>query len=143
MKSSGQFLSLLCALLISQSAGCTDILVTPGASADGPAMIAYYADSPTLYCTISHYPATNITGNTTANAKVMRKVYDWDSGVYYGEILEVPETYNVVGNSNEHGLVIGESTFGGVAILAWTRLGAIVDYGSLIYITLQRSKTVL
>jgi hypothetical protein len=65
----------------------------------------------------------------------MRKVYDWDSGVYYGEILEVPETYNVVGNSNEHGLVIGESTFGGVAILAWTQVGAIMDYGSLIYIT--------
>lgn len=72
----------------------------------------------------------------------MRKVYDWDSGVYLGDIPEVDETYNVVGNSNEHGLVIGESTFGGIAPLAWNQSGAIIDYGSLIYITLQRSKTV-
>ncbi len=78
MKSSGQFLSLLCALLISQSAGCTDILVTPGASADGSAMIAYNADSPTLYGTIYHYPATNTTSKSTENVNVMRKVYDWD-----------------------------------------------------------------
>lgn len=148
MKSSGQFLSLLCALSIAIGGeACTDILVTPAASADGSAMIAYNADSPTLYGTIYHYPATNITSNSTTkvnvNVNVMRKVYDWDSGVYLGEIPQLPETYNVVGNSNEHGLVIGESTFGGVSVLAWNQSGAIMDYGSLIYITLQRSKTAL
>jgi dipeptidase len=131
---------------------CTDILVTPAASVDGSAMIAYNADSPTLFGSIYHYPATKSAGNSassTANANVnankmrMRQVYDWDSGVYLGEIPEALETYNVVGNSNEHGLVIGESTFGGVAVLAWNQTSAIIDYGSLIYITLQRSKTVL
>ena len=115
---------------------CTDILVTPGASADGSAMIAYNADSPTLYGVIYHYPAT-----TSLSKNSTRKVYDWDSGVYLGEIPEVEETYNVVGNSNEYGLVIGESTFGGVSVLAWNQTDAIMDYGSLIYITLQRSKT--
>lgn len=65
----------------------------------------------------------------------MRKVYDWDSGVYLGEIPEATETYNVVGNTNEHGLVIGETTFGGVEELAWTQTDGKIDYGSLIYIS--------
>jgi dipeptidase len=127
---------------------CTDILMTPGASADGSAMIAYNADSPTLFGVLYHYPKTkkNATTTTTRMTKKqqLRKVYDWDSGVYLGEIDEshVHETYNVVGNANEHGLVIGESTFGGVAVLAGTpQTDAILDYGSLIYITLQRAKT--
>ena len=79
------------ALLIGGSEACTDILVTPGASLDGSAMIAYNADSPGLYGSIYHYPPTK---NNTG----MRKVYDWDSGVYLGEIPEVEETYNVVGS---------------------------------------------
>jgi len=151
--------------------GCTDILVTPGASEDGSAMIAYNADSPVLFGYIAHYEASAGKGGT------MRKVYDWDSGVYLGvsntilemiqlfvsivipwltenlsshllcthtgrqEIAEANETFNVVGNSNEHGLVIGESTFGGVPALAWNQTGSIIDYGSLIYITLMRAKT--
>jgi hypothetical protein len=65
----------------------------------------------------------------------MRKVYDWDSGVYLGEISEATETYNVVGNTNEHGLVIGETTFGGVEVLAGTQTDGKIDYGSLIYIS--------
>lgn len=113
---------------------CTDILVTPGASIDGSAMIAYNADSPTLFGVLYHYPA--------AQGGVQRPVYDWDSGVERGYIPEVNQTYNVVGNANEHGLIIGESTFGGLPLLAWNQTGAIMDYGSLIYITLQRSKTV-
>lgn len=116
---------------------CTDILVTPGASVDGSAMIAYNADSPTLFGYIYHYPAS------TYGTGTMRQVYDWDSGVYLGEIPEAAATYNVIGNTNEHGLVIGESTFGGVAVLAMNQSGAILDYGSLIYMTLQRSKTVV
>ena len=77
----------------------------------------------------------------------MREIYEWDTGKYLGEIKEVNSTYNVVGNSNEHGLVIGESTFGGVPELAGIKqqeaLGAVLDYGSLIYVTLQRAKTAL
>lgn len=115
---------------------CTDILVTPGAAADGSAMISYNADSPTLYGVLYHYPAV------AAHIETARKVYDWDSGVYMGTIAEVATTYNVVGNSNEHGLVIGETTFGGLPLLAWNQTGAIMDYGSLIYIALQRAKTV-
>jgi dipeptidase len=114
---------------------CTDILVTPGASVDGSAIIAYNADSPTLYGVLYHYPPSKNTPGTE------RHVYDWDSGVYLGKIEEAEETYNVIGNSNEHGLVIGESTFGGVSVLAWNQTGAIIDYGSLIYLTLQRATT--
>lgn len=119
---------------------CTDVLVTPGASSDGSSMIAYNADSPTLYGSLYHYPRTSA-GNATSK---QRKVFDWDSGAYLGLIDEAEGTlYNVVGNSNEYGLVIGESTFGGVQPLSAGQLGAKMDYGSLIYITLQRSKTVL
>ena len=128
-------ISLLVISIILPSLACTDILVTPGASTDGSSFIAYNADSPTLMGVIYHYPAT------ANNTKEKRSVYDWDSGVYLGEIDEVPTTYNVVGNSNEHGLIIGETTFGGHPLLAWNQTGAIMDYGSLIYITLQRSKT--
>lgn len=71
----------------------------------------------------------------------LRPVVDWDSGVYLGDIEEAEHTYNVVGNSNEWGLVIGETTFGGLAQLAH-QPGAVIDYGSLIYIALQRSRNV-
>ena len=70
----------------------------------------------------------------------MRQVYDWDSGKYLGEIPEVAHTYNVVGNMNEFGLSIGETTYGGVTALQ-QQDGALIDYGSLIWITLQRAKT--
>lgn len=99
-------------------------------------MISYNADSPTLYGVLYHYPAVS------AHTETTRKVYDWDSGAYMGEIAEVATTFNVVGNANEHGLLIGETTFGGLPLLAWNQTGAIMDYGSLIYITLQRARTV-
>jgi len=114
---------------------CSDVLVTPGASEDGSAMIAYNADDAALYGVLYHYPATQ---NNTGDEVV--EIYDWDTGKYLGEIPQAEETYNVVGNGNEHGLVIGESTFGGVEALA-KQPGAIIDYGSLIYLTLQRTKT--
>uniref|UniRef100_A0A7S3LFR9 Dipeptidase n=1 Tax=Amphora coffeiformis TaxID=265554 RepID=A0A7S3LFR9_9STRA len=123
---------IVCAvLLLCLTQACTDILVTPGASHDG-AMIAYNADSPTLFGYLYHYPASQNPPGT------IRSVYDWDSGVYLGDIPEVAETYNVIGNTNEHGLVIGETTFGGV--MEQNTEGKI-DYGSLIWITLQRAKT--
>ncbi|CAB9503535.1 Probable dipeptidase A [Seminavis robusta] len=134
-------LTLLLVLMATISNGCTDILVTPGASADGSSMIGYNADSVSLYGVLYHYPRTEGRGGPGE----LRQVFDWDSGVRFGEIPEVNSTYNVIGNSNEHGLVIGESTFGGVPELAGQKqidaLGAVLDYGSLIYITLQRAKT--
>ena len=73
-------------------------------------------------------------------AGTMRDVWDWDSGKYLGQIEEAEETYNVIGNVNEHGLIIGETTYGGLSSLQ-VQSKAILDYGSLIYITLQRAKT--
>jgi len=118
-------------------------------------MIAYNADSGNLQGMLYHYNATDnsvsVSDGDSANVDVntkaptMRQVYDWDHGIYLGEIPEAPITYNVVGNTNEHGLVIAETTFGGVDILtnaAYAQKGAKIDYGSLIYIALQRSKTV-
>lgn len=125
----------LLALFLPHIQACTDILVTPGSSTDGSAIIAYNADSPTLFGSIYHYPTS------TSSSGEVRQVYDWDSGVYLGVIPEAAETYNVIGNGNEHGLVIGESTFGGIRPLAYNQTGAIIDYGSLIYLTLQRAKT--
>lgn len=115
---------------------CTNILVTPGASEDGNSMIAYNADSGNLMGMLYHYPAIS---GTAKGAK--RKVYNWDTGVYLGEIPEANSTYNVVGNTNERGLVIAETTFGGLSILdPENQPGAKIDYGSLIYITLQRAE---
>ena len=113
--------------------GCTNIVVSPGASSDGSSIISYNADSAELYGALYHYPATDYLPGT------MRKVYDWSSGNYLGEIPEVEHTYNVVQNVNEYGLIIGETTFGGLARLS-SQPGAILDYGSLIWITLQRAR---
>lgn len=130
---------ILLAMMSFSVQACTDLLVTPGASADGSAMIAYNADSVKLYGVLYHYPRTE------GRSGEMRDIYEWDTGKYMGQIQEVNSTYNVIGNSNEHGLVIGESTFGGVPVLDGHKqheaLGAVLDYGSLIYITLQRAKT--
>jgi len=97
-------------------------------------MIAYNADSGNLMGILYHYPPTDGKGGEE------RRVYEWDTGIFLGTILEANRTYNVVGNVNEYGLCIGESTFGGVAALS-KQQGAVLDYGSLIYITLQRTKT--
>ena len=87
-----------------------------------------------LFGYLYHYPASF----HSDEHEMMRSVYDWDSGVYLGDIPEASQTYNVIGNTNEHGLVIGETTFGG--IMEQNQDGKI-DYGSLIWITLQRAKT--
>jgi dipeptidase len=99
-------------------------------------MIAYNADSGNLMGMLYHYPSLS---NTDERTK--RKVYNWDSGVYLGEIPEANSTYNVVGNTNERGLVIAETTFGGLSMLdPENQPDAKLDYGSLIYITLQRAE---
>jgi len=121
------------AALAAAGRACTNLIVTPGASADGSAVFSYTADSGSLYGTLGHYP------RATHGPGAKRKIWDWDSGAYLGEIDEAPETFNVVGNLNEHGLAIGETTFGGNETLAGG--AGLLDYGSLIWVTLQRAKT--
>eukprot|EP00033_Pygsuia_biforma_P000058 GCRY01000074.1.p1 GENE.GCRY01000074.1~~GCRY01000074.1.p1 ORF type:complete len:540 (+),score=128.67 GCRY01000074.1:55-1674(+) len=125
--------AFICAVL-STAQSCTNFLVTKGASSTGDNMISYSADSHTLYGELYHYPAGKHPNGT------MRQIWDWDSGNFLGQIPEAAETYNVVGNMNEFGLVIGETTYGGREELC-SQKGAIIDYGSLIWITLQRTKT--
>lgn len=112
---------------------CTNYLITRGASIDGSTMISYAADSHVLYGELYHWPAQKWPAGS------MLDVYEWDTGKLLGQIAQVPSTYNVVGNMNEHQLTIGETTFGGLEQLE-SQSGAIIDYGSLIYITLQRAK---
>jgi len=120
--------------LLSHVLCCTNFLITKGASVEGANMISYNADSHILYGELYHYPAGDHPNGSMVN------IYDWDSGVYLGKIPQVSHTYNVIGNINEYSLSIGETTFGGLADLQ-SQPGAIVDYGSLIYLALQRSKT--
>ena len=111
---------------------CTNFLVGKDASADGSTIISYAADSYNLYGFLRYSPAADHAEGE------MREVYDWDSGRPQGAIPQVAHTYNVVGNMNEHQLTIGETTWGGREEL-WDTIG--IDYGSLIYIALERSKT--
>jgi dipeptidase len=112
---------------------CTNFLVTKGASADGSTFISYAADSHVLYGELYFRSAA------TYPAGTMMTVEEWDTGRKLGEIKQVQQTYSVVGNINEYQLAIGETTFGGREELHDTT--GIMDYGSLIYITLQRAKT--
>ena len=112
---------------------CTNFIVCKKASADGSVFVTYNADSYGAFMPLYHYPAA------THAAGEMRKVYEWDTNKYLGEIAEVPQTWNVIGNSNEWQVTIGETTFGGREEMADST--GIIDYGSLIYIALQRSKT--
>lgn len=121
------------ALLLTQTDACTNILVTRGASTEETNMVSYNADSASLYGSLYHYPATRENAES-----MMRDVYEWDTGKYLGKIPEVSNTHNVVGNVNEVGLSISETTFGGVESLC-SQSKAIIDYGSLIYLTLQRA----
>jgi dipeptidase len=111
---------------------CTNFLITKGASKDGSVMITYSADSHSLYGELYYWPSKNWMSGA------MLDIYEWDTGKYLGKIPQIAHTYSVVGNMNQHQLSIGETTFGGRPQLA-DSLG-IVDYGSLIYITLQRAK---
>ena len=126
------FLALAAALAPTGADACTSLIATPGATADGSAMITYAADSHTLYGELYNRPAADHAPGA------MRRVIDWDSGRYLGEIPEIAHTYATIGNMNEHGLTIAESTWGGRHELAGSGL---IDYGSLIYITLERART--
>ncbi len=116
------------------SNACTNFLISKGASIDGATMISYAADSHVLYGELYHQPAADYPEGA------MRKIYEWDTGIYLGEIPQPARTYSVIGNMNEFQLAIAETTFGGRSELS-SQPGAIMDYGSLIYVTLQRAKT--
>ncbi len=121
------------ALSLGSTFGCTNFLISKGATNDGSTMITYSADSHVLYGELYFRPAANYPEGS------MLDVYEWDTGKYLGKIKQVKHTYSVVGNMNEHQVAIGETTYGGKEELVDTT--AIVDYGSLMYITLQRAKT--
>lgn len=112
---------------------CTNLIVTPGASVDGSTFVSYSADSYGMFGHLCHYPAATHAKGT------MRPIYDWDTGKFLGNIAEAERTYNVIGNINEHQVTIAETTFTGREELIDTT--GIMDYGSLIYVGLQRSRT--
>ena len=120
-------------LLTSKSDACTNVIVTRGASKDGSCMVSYAADSHWLYGELYFHKAAKWAPGS------MLKIIEWDTYKPLGEIPQVAATYQTVGNINEHQLIIGETTFGGRAELADT--AGVMDYGSLIYVTLQRART--
>lgn len=117
---------------LNESMACTNILVTKGASTDGSTFISYAADSHDLYGELYYWPGQEWAAGSMLNVK------EWDTGKYLGQIAQVARTYTVIGNMNEHQVTIGETTFGGRPELVDTT--GIIDYGSLIYITLQRAR---
>lgn len=127
------FLSLLLCTGVINALACTNFIVGKKASADGSVMCTYSADDYGMFMGLCHYPAGK-------HAKgEMLQIYDWDTKEYHGQIPQAAETYNVIGNINEYQVTIGETTFGGREEMVDTT--GILDYGSLIYIALQRSKT--
>jgi len=120
-------------LLQVNSFACTNFIVTKGASTDGSVLVSYAADSHVLYGELYHFEGKTYPKGT------MLKVYEWDTGKYLGEIAQAEKTYNVVGNVNANQVAIGETTYGGRPELFDTTLSGTMDYGSLIYIALQRS----
>ena len=112
---------------------CTNFIVTKGASTDGSVMVTYAADSHQLYGALYFTPKGNFKPGTTL------RVEEWDTGKYLGDIAQIPSTYTTIGNMNEHSLIITETTYGGLGQLEDPN--GKIDYGSLIYITLQRAKT--
>lgn len=112
---------------------CTNLLVGKAASADGSTMVTYSADSYALYGELYHWPAATYPANTWMDVR------EWDTNKYLGKIPQASQTYNVIGNMNEHQVCIGETTYGGREELVDST--GIMDYGSLIYIALQRSKS--
>jgi dipeptidase len=125
----------LAALATPTAEACTNFIVTRGASTDGSVMVTYAADSHQLYGALYKYnaPRKNYPAGT------MLTVTEWDTGKVLGQIPQAAVTYSTIGNMNEHGVIIGETTYGGLAELG--DANGIMDYGSLIYIGLQRART--
>lgn len=119
--------------MVKYSIACTNFIVGKDASADGSVICTYNADDYGMFIGLCHYPAAKHSKGE------MRQIFDWDTKEYHGEIPEASETYNVIGNINEYQVTIGETTYGGREEMVDST--GIIDYGSLIYIALQRSKT--
>jgi dipeptidase len=128
-------LTILAVMLtaVTGATACTNFIVGKNASKDGSVICTYNADDYGMFMGLAHYPAARHEKGTK------RKIYNWDTNVCQGEIDEAAETYNVIGNINEWQVTIGETTFGGREEMVDTT--GILDYGSLIYIALQRAKT--
>ena len=124
-------IAMLLAVCVMNGWACTNLIVGKKASADGSVIVSYSADSYGMFGFLCHYPAM------THEAGAMRPIYEWDTGKYLGQIKEAKQTYNVIGNMNEFQVTIGETTFGGRPELVDTT--GIMDYGSLIYVALQRA----
>ncbi len=127
------FTALAGLLSCGTASACTNFIVTRGASTDGSVMVSYAADSHQLYGALYQTAAGKFRKGT------MMPVCEWDTGRYLGEIPQAERTFATVGNMNEHSLIIGETTFGGRHELEDST--GRIDYGSLIYITLQRART--
>ena len=127
-------LIISCFLLMGFKAfACTNFIVGKKASADGSVICTYNADDYGMFLGLAHYTAGKHAKGT------MRDIVNWDTNKYNGKIPEAPETYNVIGNINEYQVTIGETTYGGRDEMVDPT--GLLDYGSLIYIALQRSKT--
>ena len=133
MKKLRLILAATAAVAYGAASACTNFIVTKGASTDGSVMVTYAADSHALYGALYHTPGGKFEDGA------MLPVYEWDTGRYLRDIPQVKETYSTIGNMNEHSLIIGETTYGGRGELEDST--GRMDYGSLIYITLQRAKT--
>ena len=120
-------------LAASYASACTNFIVGKDASVDGSVICTYTADDYGMFIGLQHFPAG------THKKGEMRDVVDWDTHVYHGQIPEAPVTYTVNGNINEYQVTIGETTCGGREEMIDPQ--GILDYGSLIHIALQRSKT--
>ena len=118
---------------ITGAMACTNLIVGKAASADGSVIVSYSADSYGMYGYLCHYPAAVHAEGT------WREVHDWETGRYTGRIPEAAQTYNVIGNINEYQVTIAETTFGGREELETGK--GVMDYGSLIYVALQRTRT--
>lgn len=127
------FLAIIVNTYGNKVTACTNFIAGKNATTDGSTMITYSADSHSLYGELYHWPAREWPEGS------MLEIKEWDTGKYLGKIPQVAKTYSVVGNMNEYQVTIGETTFGGRPELVDST--GLIDYGSLIYIALQRSKT--
>ena len=123
----------LAALAAGRTDACTNVIVSPGASADGSAIVSYAADSHSLFGELYFRPAARFRAGSSL------AIREWDTGRPLGSIAQVARTYQTVGNMNQHQLIIGETTWGGRE--EQMDPAGIMDYGSLIYVTLQRART--
>ena len=125
----------LCTALLSSipAEACTNVIITRGASTDGSSIVSYAADSHVLYGELYFHPAAKW------KAGAMLPITEWDTYRPTGQIPQVAQTFQTMGNMNQHQLIIAETTWGGRE--EQVNEDGVMDYGSLIYVTLQRART--